>query len=323
MPRFGGFVIVLHLPPLENLRFFEAAARHQGFASAAAELRITPAAVAHRVRALEEYLDVALFDRRKRGVRLTRRGQTYLREVQRILAEIHGVSERHRRPPRPVRIVSVEAVAEKWLVPRLASFGAAHGGIVIELETNHRGVDPEHRDFDAWFAYTGNTAAPRPMTRREDTVHEETLYEEQLFPVCSPALLGAHGSARGPADLHRWPLLYDLGWDADWSYWFARQGCPAPDLSRASGFRLYSMLVQAAVSGLGAAIGRPMLIARELERGELVPILDRQAEAPERCCLITTEASRQRPEVQAFRRWVLREAETAAARLRTHVPRLA
>ena len=70
---------------------------------------------------------------------------------------------------------------------------------------------------------------------------------------------------------------------------------------RASGFRLYSTLVEAAVNGLGAAIGRPMLIARELEHRTLVPVFDRQAEVPERCCFITTAASRQRPEVQAFR----------------------
>ena len=313
---------MLHLPPLENLRFFEAAARHGGFARAAAELRITPAAVAHRVRALEQYLDVPLFDRGKRGVRLTRRGQTYLREVQRILAEVHGVSERHRHWPRPVRIVSVEAVAEKWLVPRLASFSAAHRGIAIELETNHRGVDPEHRDFDVWFAYTGSTSAPRPMTRRENTVREETLYEEQLFPVCSPALLAARGKARGPAGLQRWPLLYDLGWDADWSYWFARQG-----LSRAGPVASLGLSpLQHARPGRSnrarAAIGRPMLIARELERGELVPVLDRQVGAPERCCLITTEASRQRAEVQAFRRWVLGEAKTASRKAAKRVQRL-
>ena len=71
------------------------------------------------------------------------------------------------------------------------------------------------------------------------------------------------------------------------------------------------MLVQAAVNGLGAAIGRPMLIAQELERRTLVPVFDSQAEAPERCCLITTAAARQRPEVQAFREWVLREAAEA------------
>ena len=177
---------MLLLPPLESLRFFEAAARHQGFARAAEELGVTPAAVAHRVRLLERYLDVPLFDRGHRGVRLNGGGQAYLKEVQRILAEVHGVSERQRRWPRRVRIVSVEAVAEKWLVPRLATFKAAHPGVALELETNHRGVDPDRRDFDAWFAYTGETAAPRPVTRREDTVLEETLYEEELLPVCRP-----------------------------------------------------------------------------------------------------------------------------------------
>ena len=302
---------MLLLPPLDSLRFFEAAARHQGFARAAAELHVSAAAVAHRVRMLEKHLDVLLFDRRHRGVRLTGRGQAYLKEVQRILAEVHGVSERQRRWPRRVRIVSVEAVAELWLLPRLATFTAEHPGVALELETNHRGVDPDARDFDAWFAYTGETAAPRPLTRREDTLLEETLYEEQLLPVCSPALLAARGRPRGPADLEDWPLLYDLGWDADWAYWCARQGLSTPDLSRASGFRLYSILVQAAVTGLGAAIGRPMLIARELATRTLVPLFARQAEAPERCCLITTAAARQRPEVQAFRAWVVREAEQA------------
>ena len=217
-----------------------------------------------------------------------------------------------------MRIVSVEAVAEKWLLPRLASFKASHPGIAIELETNHRSVDPSRRDFDVWLAYSGETSAPRPLMRREDTLLEETLYEEALLPVCSPALLAACGHPRGPAELRDWPLLYDLGWDADWSYWFARQGQPTPDLSRASGFRLYSMLVQAAASGLGAAIGRPMLIAQELERRILVPLFDRQEEAPERCCLITTAASRQRPELRAFRDWILREASAARSASNTH-----
>ena len=71
------------------------------------------------------------------------------------------------------------------------------------------------------------------------------------------------------------------------------------------------MLIQAAANGLGAAIGRPMLIAHELERRILVPLFDHQKEAPERCCLITTAASRQRPELRAFREWILREASAA------------
>ena len=193
-------------PPLESLRFFEAAARHQSFARGRGPNSASTApAVADRIRKLENHLDAELFDRRQRSVRLNRRGQAYLKEVQRILADVHGVSQLHRRQPSRVRIVSVEAVAEKWLLPRLASFKADHPNIAIELETNHRGVDPTQRDFDAWLAYTGETAAPRPLPRREDTLLEETLYEEDLLPVCSPTLLAARGRPRSPADLHGWP----------------------------------------------------------------------------------------------------------------------
>ena len=293
------------LPPLDCLRFFEVAARRESFAKAAKELNITPSAVAYRVKALERHLDAALFTRVHRGVRLTRRGKAYLSDVQRILAEISAVSERRsdKSGTQRLKLVSVEAVAEKWLMPRLANFNLAYPGVVIELETNHRGVDPARRDFDIWLAYVGKTAAPRP-----EGLYEETLYQENLMPVGSPDLIKARGRPGGPLDLHEWPLLYDLGWDTDWPHWFARQGKPAPDLSRASGFRLYSMVIAAAVEGIGAAMGHSKVIAREMERGELVPLLDRQVKASARCCLITTAESRRKPGVRAFRKWILKEA---------------
>lgn len=103
----------LRLPPLGSLRFFEAAARRQSFTSAAGEFGVTAAAVAHRIRTLE----VCLFERCRRGVRLNRRGRAYLRDVQRILADIHGASERLRHQPSRIRIVSVEAVAENGCCP--------------------------------------------------------------------------------------------------------------------------------------------------------------------------------------------------------------
>ena len=156
---------MLHLPPLDGLRYIEAAARHQSFVRAAKEFDVTAAAVAHRVRMLEKHLDTPLFSRRHRS------GRAYLEDVQRVLAEIHTASERHRLRPRArrMRIVSVEAVAEKWLMLRLPAFTATHPDIAVELETNHRGVDPERRDFDAWLAYTGETAARRPSTRQTFT----------------------------------------------------------------------------------------------------------------------------------------------------------
>ena len=292
------------LPPLECLRFFEVAARRESFAKAAEELHVSSSAVAHRIKVLEKHLDGALFDRSHRSVRLNGRGKAYLKDVQRILAEIQVVTERRRGDSgtQRLKLVSVEAVAEKWLMPQLADFKVSHPGVVIELETNHRGVDPARRDFDIWLAYVGETAAPRP-----EGLFEETLYEENLLPVCSPSLIEARGRPGDPVELHDWPLLYDLGWDTDWPYWFARQGKPSPDLSRASGFRLYSMVVDAAVKGMGAAMGHSRVIAREMERGALVPLFDRQVEAPARCCLITTADSRRNPGVRAFRKWILKE----------------
>ena len=306
------------LPPLDCLRFFEAAARRESFVRAAGELGVTAAGVAYRVKMLEEHLGHPLFDRLgRRGVRLNKRGRAYRTDVRRILNDLAAATEVHRGrdAARSVRLVSVESLAEKWLMPRLAGFEAAHPDVVVEIETHHRGVDPQSRDFDLWLAYSGPTAAPRPEPlagEGEDTLVEDTLFEETLDPVCSPALIEARGGPRTPADLHHWPLLYDLGWVADWPYWFARQGVAAPDLSRASGYRLYSMVVHAAVEGLGAAIGRPGVIARELREGSLIPIFERGTGIPARCCLITNSAQR-RPDVKAFRAWVLKEAARAHA----------
>ena len=125
------------------------------------------------------------------------------------------------------------------------------------------------------------------------------------MPMCSPALLQSRGQPRSPDELHRWPLIYHLGWPGDWPLWFAAQGRPPPDLSRASGFRLYSMLVQAAVLSMGVMIGRPTVLASEMERGDLVSVFRRQADARTGYSLITTAAARRKPEVKVFREWLL------------------
>ena len=284
--------------------FFEAAARNGSFKSAAVELCVTAAAVAYRIKTLEAYFGGPLFVRHSRGVKLNQDGQEYLQAIQPILTELHGVSERHRRRPKAKRlaIVSVEALAEKWLLPKLAGFKAIHPDIAIELETDHREVDLVRRGVDIWLPYANEVRAP---------LQAETLLEERLVPVCSPVLLEARGRPGKPADLLAWPLLYDIEWAADWSCWFEHQGRPPPDLSRASGFRLYSMLVQAAAGGMGVAMGRASMIAQELEQGTLVPLFEQWADAPARYLLVTTPSSRRKPVVQEFSEWVLRQAGDA------------
>ncbi len=188
------------LPPLECLRFFEAAARRESFAKAAEEFNVSSSAVAHRIKVLEEHLDGALFERSHRSVRLNGRGKAYLKDVQRILAEIRDITERCRGDSgiQRLKLVSVESVAERWLMPKLADFQVSHPGVIIELETDHLGVDPNRHDFDVWITYAGEAKAPSAETTRR-----ETLFEETLFPVCSPALFETHGQNPAPAAVGR------------------------------------------------------------------------------------------------------------------------
>ena len=225
--------------------------------------------------------------------------------MRRILADVEELFERDRyEPPTPrLRIVAVEPIAERWLLPRLARFTATRPDIAVEIETDHAGVDPNRHDFDAWITFTGDARAPDPESARH-----EALFEETLMPVCSPALLKSRGRPRAPDELHSWPLIYHLGWPGDWPLWFAAQGHPPPDLSRASGFRLCGMLVQAAVEGMGVALGRPTLLASEMEQGALVSVFRRQTDALASYSLITTAAARRKSEVEAFREWLLHEA---------------
>ena len=307
---------MLPLPPLECLRFFEAAARRESFARAGEELGVTGAAVSHRVRALEEHIGHPLFDRSRSSVVLNERGKACLADIQRVLSEIGDVVERHGNGPIPrrLRIVAVESIADRWLMPKLTRFTASQPDIAIELETDHRRIEPNQHGFDFWITFAGETMAPEPHSTRH-----EMLFEEAMFPVCSPALLETRRAPQRAVDLHSWPFLYHLGWPSDWSYWFASHDAARPDLSQASGFRLSSSLVHAAVQGKGVFIGRRTIIAPELRNGTLVPLLDQCNEASSSCWLISAPAAMLRPEARAFREWILRLAaeERGSARAAT------
>lgn len=289
------------LPPLEALRFFEAAARHGSFSSAAREVGVTPATISYRVKSLERHIGTQLFTRFAHGVSLNARGQAYLDDVRRVFAELRHATDRQRvrRQGRLLKLVAIEVVAEKWLMPKLADFKKSNPDIAIEFEVDHGDVDPQRRDFDIWIAFADQVP---------DTLQSETLLEETLFPVCSPHLIETRGRPRKPSELHHWPLVYDLHWTMDWSHWFAHHGVAEADLSGASGFRLYTMVVQAAIDGMGVALGHSLMIARELEQGTLVTLFDSPVAARAPYLLVTAAGSSTKPEVVAFRQWILGHA---------------
>ena len=296
-------------PPLEAIRMFEVAGRHESFAKAARELGVTPGAVAHRVRTLEQYLEMELFVRQSHGLVLSAQGQAYLSAVQHGLSSLAQATERFRTgtSTEALKLVAVEAFAEMWLAPRLAAFRNAHPEIVIEFETSlddHHAVDPGRREFDVWLAFV--TGVP-------PSVQSEVLFEETLVPVCSPALLASRGQPERPADLHEWPLLYDLAWNDYWAHWFAAKEAGTPDMARASGYRLYSMMIQSAAEGMGVALGHSLLIQPHLERGTLVALFEPPVAAPARYFLAVAPGSGEKLEARAFLEWIRGEAGKRAA----------
>ena len=287
------------LPSLDCLRFFEAAARRESFARAADELFVTPAAVAQRIKGLEDHLGQALFERRHRGIRLNRQGRAYLAEIETSLFEIQAATERHARNGRAerLRIEAPEAVAERWLLPILAEFKAAAPDTAVEVAAGCRRSEADEPSPDVRIGYAGEGGDAEPP-------YDEILFEEWLFPVCSPGLLDGRTPPWTPRDLRDWPLLVERGRETAWAAWFARHNCPLPSLTGAWRLELHAWVVQAATAGWGVALGHSLILAPELDAGALVPVLGARARTRVRCGFATPSSAEGNPAVEKFRDWL-------------------
>ncbi|MFG6177626.1 LysR substrate-binding domain-containing protein [Halomonas sp. THAF12] len=249
-----------------GLRVFEAAARHLSFTAAAQELRSTQSAVSQQVRALEEALDLKLFDRVHRGVRLSEPGQVLFEAVQEgfstIERTIDRLQQRHRNPR--LNILTDFSLASYWLLPRLPVFRRLHPHIDVRIMTNQGGFDWQGQEVDIAIVFgdrRGLEGAPR-------------LLDEEVFPVCSAGFLEQHGSIDDLDRLGEVPLLTltaDQGqrW-LDWPGYFERMGGRAHLAPSELIFNNYPLLVQAAIAGQGVALGWRGLVDDLIERGMLV-----------------------------------------------------
>lgn len=244
--------------PLSALRAFEAAARHLSFTRAAIELCVTPAALGHQVKALEERLGLPLFRRLPRGLALTDEGQALLPVLRdafdRIAASLDDV--RGGRGSEVLAVGVVGTFATGWLLPRLARFHAACPAIDLRLSTNNNRVDNAEEGLDFAIRY-GDGA-----WHGTDAV---ALFDAPLAPLCTPRLAAG---LETPADLARVPLLrsYRVG---EWPAWFEAAGVRAPPLTGPM-FDSAALMVQAAGDGHGVALAPPRMFAPLLETGRLV-----------------------------------------------------
>jgi LysR family glycine cleavage system transcriptional activator len=289
------------LPPLNALRAFEAAARHLSFTKAAEELNVTQAAVSHQVKALEQHLGLKLFRRLNRALLLTEQGQVCLATAREAFDRIAETAERLRASDaRGTLTVSLlPSFAAKWLVPRLGRFRQAHPDIDVRVAPDERLVDFARDDVDVGIRY-GDGRYPGLNTIR--------LLEEEVFPVCSPALGTADHPIRTPADLTHHTLLHDEGHDG-WRTWLLAADLPEIDPTRGPIFTDSSNLVQAAVEGQGVALARGALAAADLAAERLVRPFAFSLPGAYAYYIVCPKATAETPKVKAFTTWLLAEAQ--------------
>src|SRR4030088_1456836 len=208
------------LPSLNGLRAFEAAARHLSFTLAASELNVTQTAISHQIKRLEEELGIRLFVRQNRALTLTPQAKEYLPGVRAAFNDLRLATDRvlRRDNDHVLTVSTLASLAAKWLLPRLSAFQEAHPGIDVRVTTSTGLVDFKSGDVDAAIRY-GRGHWPG--------VRADWLTADELFPVCSPALLTGDKPLRCPEDLANRTLLHSSGgYDDDWRLLLPAPGVP-------------------------------------------------------------------------------------------------
>ncbi|KAE9647862.1 transcriptional regulator GcvA [Pseudomonas sp. PB103] len=296
----NGLPMVDRLPSLNGLRAFEAAARHMSFTKAADELNVTQTAISHQIRRLEDELGVQLFLRLKDGLTLSEHGQAYLPGVRAAFHELRYSTEQLLASSNNsvLTINTLVSVASKWLLPRLPSFQQAFADIDVRVSASTDLVDFRKGGIDAAIRYgRGDWKGLRA----------DFLMSDEIFPVCSPALLNGSKALSVPADLAHHTLLQVSGVTTDdWGTWLSAAGQPAqlaagPRLT----FDLAMMAVQAAIDGQGVCIGRSTYVDDDLRAGRLVAPFDLRLQDDLGFYLVTPRETAETKKIVAFRTWLL------------------
>ncbi|MCC7272408.1 MAG: transcriptional regulator GcvA [Alphaproteobacteria bacterium] len=298
------------LPPLNALRAFEAAARHASFTKAAGELFVTPAAVSHQVKALEDFLGMVLFRRERHGLQLTDSGNAYLPGVREAFERlIEAMDELAAVGQHGVLTVSVApSFAAKWLVPRLDGFQALHPDIDVRISASMGLTDFSVGDVDLAIRY-GAGSYPG--------LESELLIRDTVYPVCSPELLSCDQPLTVPEMLRAHNLLHDDSPDGDdtcptWPMWIKAAGLTGIDAHRGPRFNQASLVLEAAILGRGVALAKSTLADADIESGRLVKPFDLTLPVRFAYYMVHPRAKALLPKVQVFKEWLRTQVPAAA-----------
>lgn len=286
------------LPPFAAVKAFEAAARHKSFKAAAEELCLSPSAISHQIRALEEYLDTALFERQGNRLELTLTGRGYAGKLTGLLDAFDDSTRAIKETGnRPFRVLCTPGLAARWLVPRLdrLSFGDR---VKLRVSVGAPSTDFASNDSDLVIQWSDDPV---------DGVTTEPLLSSNRYPVISPTLKQSEG-VKTPADLLRLRLMHDETADA-WSEWFEAAGIEPPEMPRGPVFPNCELATTAAEQGQGVSLAYDAMVRGTLASGRLerlftavtIPIVIYSVAYP--------SARRTDPMITEFRDWLFAEVE--------------
>lgn len=305
------------LPPLNALRAFEAAARHLSFKKAADELSVTPTAVSHQIRGLEDYLGIPLFRRLTRALELTPEGEAMLPKIREgIECFVLGVDRARRRAEGgQLTVTAPPTFATRWLVPRLQTFAQAHPEVELHIAASNAMIDSREQAG----GFGDEAVDPRDevsgVSVRFGTGTYEGCRVDRLFApaytaVCSPQLLTGKRPLRQPTDLRYHILIHDDTIPDDrlrptWEDWLRAARAPGVDPTAGPHFSNSGLALSAAIDGLGVALAARSMVAADVAAGRLVIPFDVSIGRNYAYYLVAPQAVADRPAVTAFRDWIL------------------
>ncbi|GAA4343476.1 transcriptional regulator GcvA [Pigmentiphaga soli] len=300
------------IPPLNPLRVFEVVARTQNLTTAAQELHVTQSAVSRQITVLESYLEKKLFRRGRRGMTLTRQGAMYAEQIIPAFEEIARASESLDKSDSSVRVRTPTTFAAKWLIPHLPDFQRQHPKIQVHVINALPDVDFEYdRDPVDISVVQGDGRWPK--------AHAEFVFEDRIEPVCSPDYLARYGADPDrPETLLGHRLLVSRNRRRDWDDWLAATGLAhwAADTERMT-FSISVLTWQAAIEGLGIAIGQLPHLGRDFASGALLRPFGRPVARRTAHYVVSAPANRQTRAARVFHEWMV---DVIAAELSAAAP---
>ena len=308
-----------NIPSLQSLICFESAAKHSSYTHASQELFITQSAVSRQIQQLEEYLGVNLFSRTRHGVELTEAGKQYAKGIKPYLQGIEKSTAdimTHKGLGGTLKLGVVPTFATRWLLPKLHKLNAQHPEITVHLETSTKPFLFNENVFDAAIF-----AGTQQQIEHWPGIQAHYLMDEEVVPVCSPALIqnrlpeavmqNEHSYDLSDEELLLMPLLQQTTRPSIWQEWFQAHQIQHPKPFDGQRHELFSMLSVAASHGMGMALIPQMLIESELNKKELVIASSKKLQGSRKYYLVHSSQDIS-PQIQKFADWVLQELHQPA-----------